>query len=142
MCLIVKEGIKIAEEDIVVYKILSKCSNKEKTMATYGPPYQCGRGFKYKKGVNSDDTGFEGIFKRYDDEGPYTVVESGFLHAFTDLDFALYYLKVNFSSTCLNSIIEYHVYEMIIPKGTRYFVGEQNDICAKELRWDNMTPCD
>ena len=46
MCLIVKEGIKIAEEDIVVYKILSKYGSKERTMATYGPPYQCGRGFK------------------------------------------------------------------------------------------------
>ena len=143
MCLIVKEGVKVAEEDIVVYKILSKCCDKEETMVTYEPPYQRGKGFKYKKGVNTTATELEGVFKRHDADGPYTVVVFGFLHAFTDLGFALRYFKADFSNIySFNCIVEYHVYKMVIPKGTRYFVGEQNDICARELRWEDMTPCD
>lgn len=141
MCLKAHEGKKIAEEDIVVYKIICKNTDVRNGKFMYEPPFEYGH-FLYKKGINSTATELEGIYQHCDDiDGPYTEVNFGFLHAFTNLDRAIFKMNVHFDNYGAgNRFYTYHVFKMVIPKGTEYFEGNDSDICSKELLWKDMTP--
>ena len=143
MCLKANEGKKIAEEDIVVYKILRKITDFDKNEVFYEPPYQWGH-FTYKQGINSAGNELEQVNPRHDFlNGCYICVEGGFLHAYMEEPYALASRSLNFDNQ--NSpnhyTLEYNVYKMVIPKGTEYFIGSYHDICAKELLWEDMSPC-
>ena len=56
------------------------------------------------------------------------IIEGGALHAFTNERAAVAAISKSFISGAI-------VFECIIPKGTRYAVGLENEICAKKLRF-------
>ena len=144
MCLETHFKRKVAEENIVVYKILRKITSKEKNKVFYEPPYYWWKRFSYKQGINSVASEKEDLKRQYTLlSGCYTLVEGGFLHAYSDMIHAFTAMSSNFSNSdnfLFN--VEYNVYKMIIPKGTEYYVGSYYDICAKELFWEDMTPCE
>lgn len=145
MCLKTRNERKIAEEDIVVYKILRKITDLDKNEVFYEPPYQWGD-FKYKQGINSVGNELEQVNRRYNFlDGDHICVEGGFLHAFMEKPYAIAHRNWNFENLSppnFHYTLEYNVYKMVIPKGTEYFVGSYHDICAKELLWEDMTPCE
>lgn len=133
MCLIVKKDIDcfenveklfktplIAKEDIVVYKVLNKV--KRKGFSLYAKsPYQ---GFMYLKGAKYTAE----LRMDYDKnmQGYALYIEEG-LHAWQSINNGckLLYNKEN------NGFIT----EMIIPKGSKYFLGIHGDIVTNEMIW-------
>ena len=124
MCLIthLMDEPLIAKEDIKVYKVLRK------TDFFYEAPYN--DLYEYKKGVNKPKT--EG---HINSNGIY---ERGWLHAYTSRSEA---------NRLLQHVSHGVIVEMYIPKGARYFVGddydddwggyiETDEICASELVWE------
>lgn len=143
MCLTTYDKRKIAKEDITVYKMLCKRTRLKTNKTEYLPPYWSN--YTYNKGKNTVVDEKEKIIMA--DFAYY--VEGGFLHAFTNLNYALYTCRQNFMDTTYYVAYadesfkdEYRVYEMTIPKGTEYYIGSNSDICAKTLVWKNMTPCE
>lgn len=118
MCLIPKESAKIAEKDIVVYKLLGKCSNG----AYYSPwrdaPYEIGK--LYTANIRYHERLVYEV-----DEYPVTttIIEEG-LHAYTSKNFA--FLRAF-------SIIG-SVFKAIIPKGAMYVLGKDNEIVSTQLK--------
>lgn len=142
MCLVTYDKRKIAKEDITVYKMLCKHTNLKTNKTEYLPPYW--NGYTYKKGKNKTVGENEEIKSM---NFVYYYVGGGFLHAFTNLNYALYTCRQQFRDATYcdgdeDFKDEYRVYEMTIPKGTEYYIGSDEDICAKTLVWKNMTPCE
>ena len=139
MCLISYKEKKIAEEDITVYKILCKHVNNLVDTIEYHPPFKSR--FEYKKGLNSTESEKENVYKNVYKNYARTTVEGGFLHAYTDIRVAFRIMKENFVD--VKPFKEtYHVFKMVIPKGTEYYEGCVTDICAKVLKWKDMKPCE
>ena len=139
MCLISKTNTPlIAEEDIVVYKILMHKNGKD-----YAPIVSEDGGLQhyiYKKGVNkarlNEDVGYawNNLYR----------IGKGFLHAYTTEGIAeknkdkwnlwmcakhAYYRERKF----------HFVVKMFIPKGVEYFLSDDgNEICAKQLLWEEI----
>lgn len=118
MCLITadKEPL-IAEEDILVYKWLS--FNKR-------APFT---GYKYHWGKNvarpCEESWHNAV--TVNEDGKFCI-NGGWLHAFNpktcgEIDFSLFQKSGE------------RIEKMYIPKGTEYYIGERNDICAKVLEW-------
>jgi len=102
---------KIAGRDRVVYKVLDK-DNKS--------PYQ---GFKYHKGFLYYQTNKKkpfdiGVHSFW--WGVYKININDGLHAFITKD-AAEYLRIR------SKVSELRVVKMVIPKGARYFLGDDND---------------
>lgn len=118
MCLIPKESAKIADKDIVVYKILLKCSNEIYLSPYRGAPYEIGK--LYTANIQYHERLLDKI-----DECSITniVIEEG-LHAYTSMGIA--FLK----AFLINGI----VFEAIIPKGATYVLGTDNDIVSTQLK--------
>ena len=112
--------VKIAKKDIVVYKVLT---------SEYRAPFQ--PYYIYSKGYNRPD-GIDVESKRIQ-KNPDCNISTGWLHACVTEDCANDMAK-SFNSS--RSYLKFNVYKMIIPKRTKYILGDQNDICAKCLRWD------
>lgn len=118
MCLILKESAKIADKDIVVYKILLKYSD-----GTYRSPY---RGAQYEIGkLHTADIQYHKRLLDKVDEHPITktVIEEG-LHAYTSIGSA--FLRAFF----LDGI----VVKAIIPRGATYVIGTDDDIVSTQLK--------
>jgi hypothetical protein len=112
----------IAEEDITVYKLLY---NKEGTLLLYAPFY----GFKYtpnKLYINNDTPD---IVKYDDDVTAFHIkyrIGKGFFHAYTNRDIAKRQLYRGYKY--INTILK-----ATIPKGSKYFLGIDNDICSNQI---------
>ena len=138
MCLIthlMKEPL-IATEDIKVFKVLLKYSDYYSTRENTAPFYQL---YTYHKGLNVPIHKVFGV-----EMGPGTanssgIYEDGWLHAFTSRSEAE---RMAAQKRC------YKVVEMYIPKGAKYFIGDEYDIgwkgyietdeiCASALYWPN-----
>lgn len=118
MCLIPKESAKIADKDIVVYKILL-----EYTDGTYHSPYRYAP-YEIGKLYTANIRYHERLAYKVD-EYPITntVIGEG-LHAYTSMDTA--FLQA--------FIIDGIVFEAIIPKGAMYVLGTDNDIVSTQLK--------
>lgn len=118
MCLILQGSAKIADKDIFVYKVLLKYSNE-----IYLSPY---RGAQYKIGkLYTANIRYHKRLVCKVGEHPITntVIEEG-LHAYTSMGTAL------LRAFLINGI----VFEAIIPKGTTYALGTNNDIVSTQLK--------
>lgn len=110
----------IAKNNIVVYKVLIRPNNiKNKAKS----PYQC---FKYKRGIKYTSNFYFNIF--YVDFMWNINIEDG-LHSWS---------SVNPSCNSLlydEKITNGFVTKMIIPKGSKYFIGDKGDIVSDQLIW-------
>lgn len=118
MCLIPKESAKIADKDIVVYKVLLKYSYEVYRSPYKDAQYEIGKlytaNIRYHKRL---------VYKV--DEYPVTttIIEEG-LHAYTFDSFAfLRAFAINGS-----------VFKAIIPKGALYVLGTGNEIVSTQLK--------
>lgn len=118
MCLIPKESAKIADKDIVVYRILMKYTD-----GTYHSPYKDAP-YEIGKLYTANIQYYERLFYKVD-EYPITqlVIEEG-LHAYTSMGTA------SLQAFLINGI----VFEAIIPKGATYVLGTDNDIVSTQLK--------
>jgi hypothetical protein len=108
---------KIAEEDIVCYKVLRKI------FFTYWTPYT-------KTFVRLNHL-FEAKGEEEVDLFENPEIRQGFIHAFLNKQIAI--------RECFD-LYDYHaifknfiIVKAIIKKGTKYFLGKYGDICAKEI---------
>ena len=108
---------KIATEDIKVWKCLEI---KNKSNTTGRAPY---RGTLYKEGELKKVKAFGFGYYQHDD-GKWDV----------DIDQGLHACTTYQTATWLKSSDRFIV-EMIIPKGTKYFKGDDNDIVSLQLLW-------
>ena len=137
MCLISKTNVPlIAEEDIVVYKVLMRKNDKDYAPVVSEDGEQ--PHYIYKKGVNKarlkEDVGYawKNLYR----------IGKGFLHAYTTEDIAEKNCnKWNawLGKSNLSARVKFHfVVKMIIPKGTEYFISNYyHEICAKQLLWED-----
>lgn len=118
MCLIPKESAKIADKDIVVYKILLKCSNEIYLSPYRGAQYEIGK--LYTANIRYCKRLLDKI-----DECPITttVIGEG-LHAYISMGTA------SLQAFLINGI----VFKAIIPKGATYVLGNDNDIVSTQLK--------
>ena len=133
MCLYSTKERLIAEEDIVVYKILCELSNiKLHSCSYYRAPYN--DMYEYNEGMNYPN-GAEDITTEYDyNSCKVKVIHGGFLHAFKTLESA----RLELQGWHDSEYCKYFITEMVIPKGTAYYDGEGNDVCANALRWEKI----
>jgi hypothetical protein len=107
-----KALVKRAHKDIIVYKVLVKIID------TYHASYQ--RSYIYHKGLNiPQNPSKRKLFEE-------TAIFEGWLHAFIDREDA-------------ERVAEWSnefVTKMVIPKGARYILGNNNDVCASCLKWE------
>ena len=131
MCLDTNSNIPlIAEEDIVVYKVLMHRNGKD-----YAPVVTDTatlQSYIYKKGANKarlkEDINLTWNGRTY-------AIGKGFLHAYTTNEEAE---KSRTRWNCCGLTISHFVVKMIIPKGTKYFVStEGTEICTKQLNWED-----
>ena len=121
MCLIPKESAKIAEKDIVVYKLLGKCLNG----AYYSPwrdaPYEIGKlyiaNIRYHKRLSHKVD--EYLIKT-------TIIEEG-LHAYIDYSTAVL-------TSAMVPTSGLFVVKAIIPRGSMYVLGVGNEIVSTQLK--------
>ena len=108
---------RIAQNDIEVWKVLTPQGLS---------PFQ---GYQYHPGMNKPS-------------GPKAIpvpveqhqIDGGYLHAFTSMEKAYGYTQLHWYYD--GEIFEdYVVQKMLIPKGTVYYEGNDNDICAECLYW-------
>ena len=117
MCLIIKNNTKrrTARKDITVYKLVVKRDGKYFTPYRFAP-VEIGKTYyseliRYNKGVSNRPAVNVGI------------------HSFVDLS----------SVIELKAIHEHGVYAMCtIPKGSKYYVGNNGDIASNALRYDKI----
>ena len=121
MCLIPKESAKIAEEDIVVYKLLGKCLNG----AYYSPwrdaPYEIGK-------LYTANIRYHECLLNKGDEYPIktTIIEEG-LHAYIDHSTAVL-------TSAMVPISGLFIVKAIIPRGSMYVLGTGNEIVSTQLK--------
>lgn len=108
----------IAKEEIKVYKVLEQ---SETAPYTYYSPYQK---FTYKQGYQYTENELTYF---YDPFSKILEIHQG-LHAYTTLNSANY-TKNSYLGN--NRVI----IEMYIPKGSKYFLGRDNEIITNNLIW-------
>lgn len=119
---------KIAQNDIEVWKVLTP-----KGLS----PFQ---GYQYHPGMNKP-----AVLKTKPVPVTQQEIDSGYLHAFRSKEKAEGYTKVQSYQKIVNlyggrpvvqrMFEEYVVQRMLIPKGTIYYEGANDDICAERLYW-------
>ena len=127
MCLLIKESQhksiltkryipSIAEEDIVCYKVLW-CSSKGLCTPFMFTPIL----------FTNDECIYKAKFKKKDEKAG--IIEEG-IHAYTSID----------AAKCNLFKITHSIYEAVIPKGTKYFIGFGNyEIVAEYMIIKNKT---
>ena len=138
MCLITDSNIPlVAEEDIEVYKVMEVMTDKKGS--PFGvPPYR--PLYRYHPGKNQsseyDITMYGNKPIKTSPSGLYYMVEAGYLHAYVDWHAATHL----YTHTLLNSggtlYSACKIVKMTVPKGTKYFLGNDNDIAAETLVWN------
>lgn len=120
MCLIkTHDKPKIAQNDIEVWKVLTP-----KGLS----PFQ---GYQYHPGMNKPACAKTIPVPREQQE-----IDGGYLHAFRNKEKAEGYTMVQLYKNAQYYIYEdYVVQRMLIPKGSIYYEGNDDDICAERLYW-------
>lgn len=114
MCLFkTHKRFKTAAKDITVYKVLTRYDKS---------PYQL---TQYMHGYNHAES------KPW--KGGTGLLGPGYLHAYITSDAALRCVKMLTVPEVHNVIFK--IEEMIIPAGTKYYEGLDDDICAPTLYW-------
>lgn len=118
---------EIAKEDIIVYKVLRLKSNFWPILSGLSPFQD----FKYIIGKTYTSKFVLGDYSRpfniYDAPEYHLEIENG-LHAYASS-------SNEFMNRTLSSSKPHKVFEMIIPKGSKYFVGTRHDIVSDTLIW-------
>lgn len=110
---------RIAQNDIEVWKVLTP-----KGLS----PFQ---GYQYHPGMNKP-----AVLKVKPVPVTQQEISGGYLHAFRSKEKAEGYTKLQSYKNVQYYIYEEHaVQRMIIPKGTIYYEGANDDICAERLYW-------
>lgn len=119
---------KIAQNDIEVWKVLTP-----KGLS----PFQ---GYQYHPGMNKP-----AVLKTKPVPVTQQEIDSGYLHAFRSKEKAEGYTQFQSHQHVLSPsgrtaavqrmFEEYVVQRMLIPKGTIYYEGANDDICAERLYW-------
>ena len=120
-----REGLKkvkprIAKKDIIVYKRIYLQNNKKEGYSPY-------KNFVYNKGYQYHENKFTINVESY--YGDWNIVINEGLHADISRSTSLYNIRHAFDNR-KTSIIQ-----MIIPKGSEYFLGKNNDIVTNNLIW-------
>ena len=119
MCLIPKESAKIVKEDIVVYKILLRWSDRFYMSPFRGAIYQIEElktaNIKYNKQ----------LLQFYNREIYGTIINEG-LHAYTTKASAVF-RSFHIAATTI-------IVKAIIPRGAMYVLGVENDIVSTQLK--------
>ncbi len=111
---------RTANKDIIVYKLLLKKKARNGTFKYISPFKE----FQYKKGEHYYQT---------DDWCTATVVSVGSMGFYLEINEGLHsYLNPFFASTWYNNSV---LVKMVIPKGSRYFMGQNGDIVSDNLIW-------
>lgn len=122
-----KNSPKVANKNIVVYKILRKIHNRHTNRISYVSPH---RGEPYVPGRNKKVKSFSFIIKNafISNKKPYVIMINRGLHAFTTIEEAKN-----------NQVYEVDIIvKCVIPKGTPYFKDtENNEIASLELSMPN-----
>ena len=127
MCLITNNKFpKITTKPIKVYKIVEVCSDKFRSCFISGHDLFEINTEPIFPLMSSDDTYYD--YSEYDT--PRKIVKRGYIHSFTNPDKAIRLLNYNM---LISGFKEYSVIECIIPRFTFYFIGNNEDICSKEL---------
>jgi hypothetical protein len=113
MCLIAKTEIRTANRSITCYKRLLRYPNGTLKSPYYGEVYEVGETKEVKFFTDEND---RKIVRRTNP----TAINQG-LHAFTTLEKA-------------RRIQLYTVIRCVIPKGTKYVLGDEGDIVALKLK--------
>lgn len=128
MCLITKQKKWLkAEEDIVCYKLLQKGDyHIWGTKYIFRTPY---RKYYLSDSIISGKCCFRAFSIlpdfHHSDWETFREINSGAIHAYIDKEAA----KVHMPGFCDT------LFECIIPKGTKYAIGINNDICAKKIKF-------
>lgn len=110
---------RIAQNDIEVWKVLTP-----KGLS----PFQ---GYQYHPGMNKPS-----VLKIKPVPVEQQEIDSGYLHAFRSKEKADGYTKLQLYKNAQYYIYEeYVVQRMLIPAGTIYYEGVNDDICAERLYW-------
>ena len=120
MCLIPKESAKIAEKDIVVYKILVKYLNGVHCSPWRDAPYEIGKlytaNIRYRLRIRE---GLNFPIREW-------IIEEG-LHAYVD-----------YSTAALTSVMVpisgLFIVKAIVPRGSMYVLGTGNEIVSTQLK--------
>lgn len=136
MCLVVLERCHptlqplIAEEDITCYKVLEEMDD-----GAFRTPY---REVIISNNVLSSEY-FQNVPTKIQDE--YFAIYNGFhtsnfriekgIHSFKTLETAKE--EIFILNTCLRDAAFYIVKEAIIPKGVKYWVGRNNELCSERI---------
>ena len=121
MCLIPKQSAKIAEKDIIVYKILSKYSNGRYYSPWRGAPYEIGK--LYTANIRY----YERLFYKVDEYPIKAIVIEEGLHAYIDRVIAEI-------TVALHPGLDYFIVKAIIPRGSMYVLGTRNEIVSTQLK--------
>ncbi len=119
------ERPKIAKKDIVVYKILKNRRvglSGRPAWATVYQNFKFSKGYHYYQEVYKSEGEF-GISFKQDSLGVRVRIDEG-LHAWTT--------KSTASRNCFGDV---KIFEMIIPKGSKYYLGRNGDIVSNNLIW-------
>ncbi len=110
----------IAKKEFEVYKILEIYENKYLSIHY---------GFEYKQGTQYSESKFIKTIKPYPYANKYYIEISKGLHSYTEE-------KINqLKKTALYNYANLEIVKMWIPKGAKYFIGENGDIVSNELIW-------
>lgn len=120
MCLKPKESAKIADKDIIVYKLLVKCLNGVYYSPWKDAPYKIGK--LYTANIRYR----ERILEECNCLIPQTVIEEG-LHAFINHSAAIL-------TSAMLSISGLSIVKGVIPKGALYVLGAGNEIVSTQLK--------
>lgn len=116
MCLRKKhDEPRIARDDIEVWKVLTP-----KGLS----PFQ---GYQYHPGMNKP-AGVKAVSAKQQ------YIDGGYLHAFRDREKAHEYTRKEGTFVRVD-FEDYVVRRMLIPKGSVYYEGMDDDICAERLYW-------
>lgn len=141
MCLFTnKKECDIAKEDIICYKVLRShikfFKDESKLYSPIRNYYYCDKeniiGNKLVCPEFSNNVSFYVPYYCYS-------VDRG-IHGFKDKDSALVFIDNLFNITC-NIYYTYYLYECIIPKGSKYYEGINNDICSEKMIVNKLLLC-
>jgi hypothetical protein len=110
----------IAEDDIMCYKILFTDNNELRS------PYQF---FKFERKIRYDNSDEPRISKTEDNKYE---ISFGYFHAYSNVNTAISRcLAIDNDMSC-NALLP-KVFIAIIPKGSKYYKGEDEDICSDSI---------
>lgn len=122
MCLIPKKSAKIADKDIIIYKLVVKYLNGVYYSPWRDAPYEIGK--LYTANIRYHTR----LLYKTIDECPITrtVIEEG-LHAFIDYSTA-------FLIAAMIPVSELSIVKGVIPRGALYVLGEGDEIVSTQLK--------